>query len=84
MLGFSTACSTAKKSEKSNTGEENAQPTEQAVPAIKLMYGVRPPHRTVVAPVSEVEKPEPQSAEAETRNDDAPAETTDSQTAKSE
>ncbi len=40
LLGFSTACSSVKKAEKSTDGK---QPAEEVAPAIKVMYGVRRP-----------------------------------------
>lgn len=43
MLGFSTACSTAKKSEKSSEPVEGPK-VEESVPAIQVMYGVRRPY----------------------------------------
>ncbi|MBP3482904.1 MAG: hypothetical protein J6K28_05900 [Alistipes sp.] len=42
LLGFSTACSSVKKAEKSTDGKQ-PQPAEEVAPAIKVMYGVRRP-----------------------------------------
>lgn len=47
LLGFSTACSSSKKSQKSSEPEPQPQPAE-VVPRIKVMYGVRPPYPVTV------------------------------------
>lgn len=40
LLGFSTACSSVKKAEKS---KETGKTSEEVAPAIRVMYGVRTP-----------------------------------------
>lgn len=40
LLGFSTACSSVKKTEKSREAEK---PSEEVAPTIHVMYGVRTP-----------------------------------------
>lgn len=60
MLGFSTACSTAKKSRQS-TEPEQPQPQPQpaeVVPRIKVMYGVRSPYP--VAPLQQEQQSDSQ------------------------
>ena len=63
MLGFSTACSTSKKSAKSNEPGVEPQPSEVIEsPRIMLMYGVRPPLQVETEP----EIGEPQTEESQT------------------
>lgn len=76
MLGFSTACSTSKKSAKSNEPGVEPQPSEVIEsPRIMLMYGVRPPLQVETEP--ETEEPqteEPQTeAKAEAKQETEPA-----------
>ena len=52
LLGFSTACSSAKKSQQSPDPETEPQPTEvKENPRIRVMYGTRPPY-----PIKSVEE----------------------------
>lgn len=52
LLGFATACSTVKNSPKSSDSEEGQ--TQIAEPAIRVLYGVRPP--VAVDPETPVEE----------------------------
>ena len=45
LLGFSTACSTVRQSGVQEGG--NSEGVEQSEPAIRVLYGVRPPVREV-------------------------------------
>ena len=63
MLGFSTACSTAKKAQQTQpTPQPDQQPqsVEEEIPRIKLMYGVPAPY-----PLGPSVELEPQQQEAE-------------------
>lgn len=42
LLGFSTACSTVKNGEKT-TADPKSDKSELSLPAIRVLYGVRPP-----------------------------------------
>lgn len=59
LLGFSTACSTVKKSEK--PAEVQPEPeTVESVPAIRVMYGVRQPDRVRMVQPLETEEAQPE------------------------
>lgn len=76
MLGFSTACSTSKKSAKSNEPGVEPQPSEVIEsPRIMLMYGVRPPLQVETEPeIGEPQTEEPQTeAKAEAKQETEPA-----------
>lgn len=75
MLGFSTACSTSKKSAKSSESGVEPQPSEVIEsPRIMLMYGVRPPLQ-VETESEEPQTEEPQTeAKAEAKQEAEPAE----------
>ena len=67
LLGFSTACSSAKKSQKSTEPEIEAQPAE-VVPRIKVMYGVRSPY-----PVTSVKEIKTLAADSVALQSESPA-----------
>ena len=67
LLGFTTACSTVKKSEKSAEAELDSIPATE-YPSIRVMYGVPFPDGRTAIPLSEVkeaEKAAEQKAEIE-------------------
>ena len=63
LLGFSTACSTVKQAPQ----ESEPQPDSvKMVPAIKVMYGTRPPQpRVVDAPLQQPQPADPSESAAE-------------------
>lgn len=73
MLGFSTACSTSKRSAKSGAPETEAQPSEVIEhPRIQVMYGVRPPVQVEVdTPQTELLPETDAKAEASRNNEPA-------------
>ena len=78
LLGFSTACSSAKKTEQTPQNEDLQQPVK-AEPRIRVMYGTRSPY-----PVTVIEEPQIRAEHNDSDNSPQPENQTDQNPDKTE